>query len=82
MTNHYRNCAKNYVQKKQKTRLEDLNQAEALPNLDYRIEAIFEEKERIFREIYPCIKFFEKIIYDAKKELESEQAGSDIAKTQ
>jgi hypothetical protein len=71
---------KNYVQKKQKTRLEDLNQAEALPNLDYRIEAIFEEKEKIFREIYPCIKFFEKIIYDAKKELESEQAGSDIAK--
>lgn len=82
MASHYRNYAKNYVQEKQKTRLKELSQSEALPSLDSKIESIFEEKERIFREIYPCIKFFEKIIYDAKKELESEQAGSDVAKTQ
>lgn len=82
MASHYRNYAKNYVQEKQKTRLKELSQSEALPSLDSKIESIFEEKERIFREIYPCIKFFEKIIYDAKKELESEQVRSDVAKTQ
>jgi hypothetical protein len=78
----YWNYAKNYVQEKQKTRSKELSQPGALPNIDYGIEAIFEEKEKVFREIYPCIKFFEKIIYDAKKELESEQADSDIVKTQ
>ena len=60
METHYQ---KNYVK--------ELSQPEVSTSLEYISEDIFKKKEKILKDIYPCIKFFDRLFYEAKKELES-----------
>lgn len=65
MGTHYQ---KNYVKEK--------IQPEIQVPLAYSSNFIFEEKERIFKDIYPTIKMFDKFIYEARKDLERKNKKS------
>lgn len=47
-----------------------IKQPEASIPSAYSSDFIFEEKERILKDIYSSIKMFDKVIYEARKEIE------------
>ena len=56
----------NYQSKQVK---EQMNQLETLIPSSYRRDLDIKDKENISKDIYECIGFFEKLIYEAGKEL-------------
>lgn len=64
--NEHKSCIQNYLGPETSLKI----QAETV--LDNRIEYLLTEKEKLFKDIYPCIKFFDKLIYEARKEVELE----------
>lgn len=69
MEEYYR---KQDYQKDVKESIRESYQPETRIPLTYSSDFIFEEKERIFKDIYPAIKMFDMLIYEARKEFNLE----------
>lgn len=61
-----------HYEKNVKEQIRESYQPETQIPLTYSSDFIFEEKERIFKDIYPTIKMFDKLIYGARKEFKLE----------
>ncbi len=55
-----------------KEQIRESYQPETQIPLTYSSDFIFEEKERIFKDIYPAIKMFDRLVYEARKEYKLE----------
>lgn len=62
-----------HYEKNVKERVMKQYQPEASAPLSYQVDLIFEEKERIFKEIYPSIKMFDRLIYEVRNKIESDK---------